>query len=385
MPKIPKDFQTLANALLSPGQTYKEIAVLWDKAVQKYAPLAEKAASHPAGRAWPSTMIESFREVQLAIRDKNKRSHSAKTRFVPSANPTHARSSGARAKSVPHQALQRQHIQDMEICAPEDLFFMETDGDSNPAPMLDKADFGPLATGVCSMSLSQTMAMATLYEDSPFENPCAILCPYVEKQWNDLHSSANRNLVARYQPQRCSPWFVGHNPVPRMEKCMLFQFGNEHILVDDLSAKAKVVGDIANFVQISVQYLNMADSKDFAVKSKADFVKIATLAIGADNLHKDTVPFWTRPFEAPWKGGKLQRADGYAKVSCAKIETVLRRSGFNDVIFDLIGDTRDVYALYNLPGATTIVEARKHAAALKDTALGVKQRNNCFALRIRHS
>ena len=380
MPKIPKDFQTLANALLGPGQTYKEISVLWDKTVQKHAPLAEKAASHPAGRAWPQSMIESFREVQLSLRDKNKRSHSAKTRFVPSA----LRSSGARAKSVPHQAMQRQHIQEMEVCSPEDLFFMETNGDSNPAPMLDKADFGPLATGVCSMSLSQTMAMAALYEDELFENPCAILCPCVEKQWNDLHSSANRNLVARYQPKKCSPWFVGHNPVPRMEKCMLFQFGAEHIIIDDLSAKAKVVGDIAEYVQISVQCLNLVDSKDFATKAKADFVKISTLAIGADNLHKDTVPFWTRDFEAPWKGGKIRRADGYAKVSIAKIETVLRRSGFNDVIFDLVGDTRDVYTLYNLPGTTTMVEARKHAAALKDTSYGVKQRNNCFALRIRH-
>ena len=165
---------------------------------------------------------------------------------------------------------------------------------------------------------------------------------------------------------------------------MLLQFGNEHIIIDDLSAQAKVVGDIAEFVQISVQYLNMADSKDFAVKAKADFAKIATLAIGADNLHKDTVPFWTRPWEVPWKGGKLQRADGFAKISIAKIETVLRRSGFNDVIFDLVGDTRDIYGLYNLPSATTIVEARKHSAALKDTSFGVKQRNNCFALRIRH-
>jgi len=169
-----------------------------------------------------------------------------------------------------------------------------------------------------------------------------------------------------------------------MEKCMLFQFGAEHIIIDDLSAKAKVVGDIAEYVQISVQCLNLVDSKDFATKAKADFVKISTLAIGADNLHKDTVPFWTRDFEAPWKGGKIRRADGYAKVSIAKIETVLRRSGFNDVIFDLVGDTRDVYTLYNLPGTTTMVEARKHAAALKDTSYGVKQRNNCFALRIRH-
>ena len=179
--------QSLANRVLGPGgQTYAQPAVLWDKAVQSNAPLAEKAASHSAGTAWPNDMVESFKAVQKTLGKKLDRSHSARTKYsVPSAG----RSGGARAKSVPHQAMQRQHIQDMEICAPEDLFFMETDGDSNPAPMLHKADFGPLATGVCSMSLSQTMAMATLYEHEPFDNPCAILCPCVEKEWNSIHSS----------------------------------------------------------------------------------------------------------------------------------------------------------------------------------------------------
>ena len=250
--------------------------------------------------------------------------------------------------------------------------------------MLDAADFGPLATGVCIMSVNQTIIMAERHAQEPFDQACAIVCACGEKDWNLIHSSTNRDLVARYQPQKCSPWFVGHNPVPRMEKCMIFQFGSEHIIFDDLSAKAKVKGDIAEFVQISVQCLNLAGSKDFGTKARADFIKTATLAIGTSNLYKDTVPFSTRDIEVPWKGGKLQRVDGYAKISIKQVEDVLRRSGLSDVIFDLTGDTRDVYDLYNLPGATTIEEARKHSVTLKDTSFGVKQRNHGFALRIRH-
>jgi hypothetical protein len=73
------------------------------------------------------------------------------------------------------------------------------------------------------------------------------------------------------------------------------------------AAKAKIKGDISDFVQISVQCLNLADSKDFAAKAKADFPKTATLAIGAANLQRDTVPFWTRPIEVQME------KDGFAK------------------------------------------------------------------------
>jgi len=237
----------------------------------------------------------------------------------------------------------------LEFCAPEDFFFLQSDGDSNPAPMLDAADFGPLATGVCIMSVNQTMAMADLHLAEPFDHACAVVCACSESNWNLINSSMHRNLMARYQPQRCSPWFIGLNPVPRVEKCMIFQFGGEHIIFDDMSAKAQVKGDIAEYVQISVQCLNLAQSTGFVAKAKADFAKTATLAIGASNLHKDTHPFSTRDLEVPWKGGKLQRVDGYAKIAIKHVEDVLRRSGQNDVIFDLTGDTRDVYELYNLP------------------------------------
>ena len=142
-------------------------------------------------------------------------------------------------------------MHEKELCASEDLFLMETDGDSHPALVLDMTDFGPLATGVCLMSVNQAMKMVHLHiNEEPFGNPCAILC--VMYGWESLHSTANRHLVARYQPQLCNPFYVGDHKVPKQEKIMLLQFGSEHIVIDDLSATAKVKGDIAEYVQISV-------------------------------------------------------------------------------------------------------------------------------------
>jgi hypothetical protein len=123
---------------------------------------------------------------------------------------------------------------------------------------------------------------------------------------------------------------------------------------------------------------------DFTVKTKTAFVQAATLLVGASNLYKDTVPHCSQPFNLAWKGGQMQREDGLAKIPLGKVEAVLRRSGLHDMVFDVVGDMRDLFDFYNLAPATTIIQARGHASTLKDLAFGITMRRNGYAIRIKH-
>ena len=163
---------------------------------------------------------------------------------------------------------------------------------------------------------------------------------------------------------------------------MLFQFGCEDVIFDDLTAKADIKGEIAEYVKISVQVLNYAGASDFKTKSRQSYKQTVTLAVGAVNLHKDSTPYSTRVIDVTWKGSKILRCDGYAMVPLNKVETVLRRSGLNDATFELDGDTKEMYEQYYLPPATTMLEARKIAATLQDKAFGIQTRFNGFAIRI---
>ena len=111
------------------------------------------------------------------------------------------------------------------------------------------------------MSVNQTRIMTALHIDEAFTNQCAILCACTDRDWEVLHSTQFRAEVARYTPQQCSAFFTGNCKVPRLERCMLFQFGSEDIIFDDLTAKADIKGDIAEYVKISVQVLTMLGPK----------------------------------------------------------------------------------------------------------------------------
>jgi len=126
------------------------------------------------------------------------------------------------------------------------------------------------------------------------------------------------------------------------------------------------------------------NATEFTAKAKSNFKEAATLMVQACNLYKDEVLYWSRPWTMQWKGRQLQREDGLAKVPLNKVETVLRRSGLNDMIIDLTGDTRDLYDIYHLAPSVTMVQARGHASALKEMAFGITMRPNCFAIRIKH-
>ena len=92
-----------------------------------------------------------------------------------------------------------------------------------------------------------------------------------------------------------------------------------------------------------MQVLNYNGAKDFANSSRQSYKQTATLAVGAANLYKDSVPYSTRVIEVTWKGSKIQRCDGYVMIPLNKVETVLRRSGLNDAIFELDGVTKELY------------------------------------------
>jgi hypothetical protein len=106
---------------------------------------------------------------------------------------------------------------------------------------------------------------------------------------------------------------------------MLFQFGSENVVINDQSTTADVKGDIAEYVQVSVQCPDRKGVKaeDFTAKTKTAFMQAATLLVGASDLYKDTTPHWSRPFNLSWKGRQMQRDDGLAKVPLGKVEAVL--------------------------------------------------------------
>jgi len=53
------------------------------------------------------------------------------------------------------------------------------------------------------------------------------------------------------------------------------------------------------------------------------------------------------------------------------------------MIIDMTGDTRGLYDYYNLAPATTTVQARGQASALKDLAFGITMRRHGYAIRIK--
>ena len=274
----------------------------------------------------------------------------------------------------------------MTLCAPEELFFRDNGSGEDPAPIFEATDFGPLATGVCVMSVNQAkIHIKSQSREEPFSSPCAILCACSPAEWASLHASNNSHVIARVHPEQCSPFFVGTTKVPRQEKCMLFQFGSEYVVINDQSPVTVVKGDIAEYVQVSVQCpnLNGTNADEFTAKAKSKFKEAATLIVQACNLYKDDVPYWSRPWTMQWKGGQLQREDGLARVPLSKVETVLRRSGLHDMIVDMTGDTRDLYDYYNLAPSVTMVQARGQASALKELAFGITMRRDCYAIRIK--
>ena len=145
MPKIPSDFQNLADAA-NGNQKWRDIVPLWDFTVQRDSLFATNAAQHPA-KPWPMD------KIRAAFSEKNRRSPSvrAKRKGTPA-----ARTAGG-SSPRPGQAMQRQQLHEMTLCAPEDLFFRDN-GSDDPAPVLDAVDFGHLATGVCVMSLNKSRA-----------------------------------------------------------------------------------------------------------------------------------------------------------------------------------------------------------------------------------
>jgi len=178
------------------------------------------------------------------VRAKTKQS--AGRRSLP---PIAQRGGGATAPRN-GQALQRQQLHEMTLCAPEELFFCDSEAGEVPAPIFDASDFGPLATGICVMSVTKAREQVLRQQkEELFSSPCAILCACVPADWATLHTSKNRHVIARFQPEQCSPFFVGTSKVPRQEKCMLFQFGSEHVAINDQAMVNAVKGDIAEHVK----------------------------------------------------------------------------------------------------------------------------------------
>ena len=399
MPKIPSDFQNLAD-LGNDKKKWHSIVSLWDFAVQRDSLWATKASQWPA-KPWSPLMVSTMSKIREAWTLANKRSPSVRAkregaeRRYDAGRPA---SMGPATKGgkkqvnrflvypVSGQSMQRQQLHEMTLCAPEELFFRDNGSGDEPAPVFDAADFGPLATGICVMSVNQARGYTrSQTKEEPFPNACAILCACTPAEWANLHASHNRHVKSRFQPQQCTPFFIGTSRVPRQEKCMLLQFGSEYVVINDQSTTAEVKGDIAEFVQISVQCPNFKGTKadDFAAKAKSSFKETATLVVQASNMYKDHVPYSSRPWTMQWKGSQLQREDGIARVPLNKVETVLRRSGLHDTILDLVGDTRDLYDYYHLAPSVTMLEARGLASSLKEIAFGITMRRNGFAIRIK--
>ena len=272
MPKIPADFQNLADRGNN-GQKWHSIALLWDFTVQHNSLWATKASQWPA-KPWSQAMANTMSQIREAFTQANRRSPSvrakregAERRYADGRPSAIGPATKGGKKQVNHflvypvsgQSMQRQQLHEMNLCAPEELFFCDSgDGEEpEPAPIFDASDFGPLATGICVMSVNKAREQVLRQaKEEPFSNPCAILCACVPADWAKLHASENRLVITRFHPEQCTPFFVGTNRVPRQEKCMLFQFGSEHVVINDQSNVTVVKGNIAEHVQVSVQCPN---------------------------------------------------------------------------------------------------------------------------------
>ena len=108
--------------------------------------------------------------------------------------------------------------------------------------------------------------MSQHLEEEEFPQACALICRVSD--YDNMVCSTNRLITTRYPHERCILYFPEAGGAPQPEKCVMFQFGEAHIMYDDKSRKVEVVGELSDSISLSVQIFNFAEADDFSKNVK---------------------------------------------------------------------------------------------------------------------
>ena len=132
---------------------------------------------------------------------------------------------------------------DLTLVGTDDMLWMVGPADDDnriPAPPLSQDDFGPHATGACVVTLSQASRWLHEYRKQPkFEQPLAVICK--KGAYAQLMAKENRYLIENFHHEFITLYFEGRRGVPIEIKCLMFQFGQQHVVYDNLVATAEAI------------------------------------------------------------------------------------------------------------------------------------------------
>jgi hypothetical protein len=380
---FPQNLQLYADRLTRNGEPYRNTGKLWDKLLL----CADKTLGPDIKRDTQRTVVNEklMQRVHNAVQDKSgpNRGHRDLRSPAESVSKGARKGSGkGKGNSVVNKGKGKgkgpgvPNLNDMDLA--EDSLFLPFDDGSYPK-RLEIDGVGPHSIGYFAAG---AMEMADLLaRQITFSKPLAMIVK--EASLRSVTTENQDILEENNSPHPCNLAWATSKGVMHEVQVIIFQLGETHLHFRDLEEDTyKVAAELPEHITVRIKQPDLEGTQNDKEKFKNGFPKLATAAVGKQNVHKDSrIRPKTDITHKPYKKEMVEIMEGTINIFRDKLNAVLRRSGADGIVIDSSEHDDDMALLNVPPEANTVEKAFELALAMGKLAYGVTLTK--FGLRIR--
>lgn len=362
---VPAVLQRYANDVVK-GK-YRDIVKLWT-ALQKFdksaaTKLRKLGAAGPLDKDMLAAVSAAHTHTRKGGPNRGHRDLSAKP--APRVTSTQSRRGEA-------------SLNDMTL-VDDDVFYLSED---ELAQVYELDDLRAHTVGYCFASCTKAAVVLLERINDRVSGPCVIITKQVA--FDNCGAEHRDRLKVAYGPIKITLHFMEKGGVPVPVQCLVFQIGDEDLLIRDADIDDVVVVKSASppAIKVSIQRANTAGTKDFK-KLEETFAKDALAVIGSKHIVKDSVVKFNRTRnDVQFLKNTVDVQEGTAWIQPDVADEVWRRSGSNG--FMLRPYERDnKFSILRVKGEPTLEAARTVAKNLDQLAYGTLFTAGGYVVRVR--